>query len=82
MMKKVRGFAAMCVLVLAMGAMTACGGNNKETTGAPAETVAETDSTGAGETTEDTTSAAESDTTNAAESDTGVAESVEETAAE
>ena len=46
------------------------------------KTVAETDSTGAGETTEDTTSAAESDTTNAAESDTGVAESVEETAAE
>ena len=39
-MKKFRLFAAMCVLVLALGAMAACGGNNTQSTGASTETTA------------------------------------------
>lgn len=41
-MKKFRLFAAMCVLVLALGAMAACGGNSTESTTAPVETTADT----------------------------------------
>lgn len=39
-MKKFRLFAAMCVLVLALGAMTACGGNNTQSTEASTQTSA------------------------------------------
>ena len=41
-MKKFRLLAAMCVLVLALGAMTACGGNNTQSTGASPETTVDT----------------------------------------
>ncbi len=75
-MKKFRLFAMVCVLVLAMGALTACSSNSGETKAPETESVVTTDAAA------DTTEAAEdtdaADTTEAA-ADTDAADTTEAT---
>ena len=79
-MKKFRLFAAMCVLVLALGAMTACGGNSTESSAPTTESVGTDNNAGADTTTPDTT-APESTEDSAAEStpDTTTADTTADT---
>lgn len=77
-MKKFRLFAAMCVLVLALGAMTACGGKATADTSA-AETVQESDSAAAADTTGAADSDAAADTTGTADTTTADSDAAADT---
>ena len=78
-MKKFRLFAMVCVLVLAMGALTACSSNSGETKAPETESVVTTDAaadTDAADTTEAAEDTDAADTTEAA-ADTDAADTAE-----